>query len=171
MADTAIQLAPWRGTTSNERILNLDMSEHSVDKIAAESLGPGRPDGGFVILHTPVFFGLIYCIYIYIWYVYIANIYIYIWYDMIWYDMIWYDMIWYDMIWYDMIWFVETTLKTIYANIYKQGICWWSELNPRNMLEEISDGAQGLWLKEFWQSSGLKGTKELLVSMFPIFPY
>lgn len=66
MADTAIQLAPCRGTTSNDGILNLDMSEHSVDKIAAEFLGPGRPDGGFVILHTPVFFWLIY---IYIWHV------------------------------------------------------------------------------------------------------
>ena len=48
MADTAIQLAPCRGTTSNDGILNLDMSEHSVDKIAAEFLGPGGPDGGFL---------------------------------------------------------------------------------------------------------------------------
>ena len=29
---------------------------------------------------------------------------------------------------YIYIWYFENTLNTFYANIYKQGICWWSEL-------------------------------------------
>ena len=134
--------APCRGTTSNDQILNLDMSEHS--RFSQQNFWSRSTRWRVCDFAHPCLFWLIYCIYI--WYVYIANIYIYIYMICI------------------------NHIKN-YLCKHKQGICWWSELNPRNMLEEISDGAQGLWLKEFSQSSGLKGTKELLVSIFPIFPY